>query len=67
MNATRKPRSPIGHAVAREIVAAYAAWVRRPTDAVTVLRAIELAGASRLSFWDALIVAAAEDVEATEI
>jgi predicted nucleic acid-binding protein len=52
---------------AREIVSSYGAWVREPTTPDTVTRAIDLAALVRISFWDALIVAAAEQAQAAQI
>lgn len=60
VNATSRLDSPVARSVAREVVHVYQAWIREPTTAETVLRAIDLAGLSRLSFRDALIVASAE-------
>lgn len=61
---TRKLRAPVARAQAREVVRVYAPWVISPTTPVTVLRATELAESSGIGFWDALIVAAAEEAEA---
>lgn len=49
---------------AREIIRTYTPWVQHPTTPETILRASEIAELSRLSFWDALIVASAEQVNA---
>lgn len=57
---TRKLRTPVVRAQARELVRAYASWVVSPTTPETVLRATELGEAAEIGFWDALIVAAAE-------
>jgi predicted nucleic acid-binding protein len=61
---TRKLQSPIARAQAREVVRAYAPWVVSPTTPATVLRATELSEASGIDFWDALIVASAEEAGA---
>lgn len=50
---------------AREIVQTYVPWVQYPTTPETILRASEISELARLSFWDALIVASAEQVEAS--
>ena len=50
---------------AREIIQTYRPWVQCPTTPETILRASDLAESARISFWDALIVASAEEVEAT--
>jgi predicted nucleic acid-binding protein len=52
---------------ARELIRLYRAWVRQDTSADTVLRATEIAELARLSFWDSLIVAAAEEVGCEEL
>jgi predicted nucleic acid-binding protein len=57
---TRKLQTPLARAQAREVVRAYAPWVMSPTTPETILRATELSEAARIDFWDALIVAAAE-------
>jgi predicted nucleic acid-binding protein len=57
---TRKLKTPIARAQAREVVRAYAPWVISPTTPETILRATELGEAAGIDFWDALIVAAAE-------
>jgi predicted nucleic acid-binding protein len=53
--------------IAREIVRTYTPWVHYPTTPETILRASEIAELSQLSFWDALIVASAEQVGASHL
>lgn len=65
VTATQKLKAP--RASAREIVQAYAPWVQYPTTPETILRASDLSESAQLSFWDALIVAAAEQVEASQL
>jgi predicted nucleic acid-binding protein len=67
VNATRKLATRMAQISAREVVTSYGAWVRQPTTPDTVARAIDLAALAQISFWDALIVAAAEQVQATQI
>lgn len=67
VNATRKLVTPVAQMSAREVVSSYGAWVREPTTADTVTRAIDVAALAQISFWDALIVAAAEQAQATQI
>jgi predicted nucleic acid-binding protein len=50
---------------AREAVQTYAPWVQHLTTPETILRASDLAESSRLSFWDALIIASAEEADAS--
>lgn len=67
VNATRKLATRVARSTAREIVSAYGAWVREPTTAETVLRATDIAELVQISFRDALIVAAAEQVGAEQL
>lgn len=64
-NATRKLRKPLDIGKAKEIVKLYREWVTIPATAEQVLRAADLMASYRLSFWDSLIVAAAEAADAT--
>lgn len=64
VNVTRKIAVPLPVPVAREMLRIYRPWVRRESTADTVLRATELMELAQLSFWDALIVAAAEEAGA---
>lgn len=57
---TRKLRAPVARAQARELVRAHANWVVSPTTPETVIRAMELRESAEIGFWDALIVASAE-------
>lgn len=41
--------------------------VHQPTTVETISRATEISELARISFWDALIVASAEEVEADEL
>lgn len=67
VNVTRKIAKPLPIPVAREILRTYRSWVRTETTADTVLRATEISELAQLSFWDSLIIAAAEAVGATEL
>lgn len=60
VNAIRRIESPLARSAAREVVQVYATWIREPITAETVVRAIDVAELARLSFWDGLIVASAE-------
>jgi predicted nucleic acid-binding protein len=57
---TRKGKFPMSPAAALRYIDQVAAWPVAVTDFKSVRRAIELSIASMLSFWDALIVVAAE-------
>jgi len=67
VNITRKISTPVARSTAREIVNIYGAWVREPTTLDTVTRAIDITALAQISFWDALIVASAEQAGATEL
>lgn len=67
VNATQKLATPVARSMARELVKTYGVWIHHATTVETVTRATELAELSRISFWDALIVASAEEVDADEI
>jgi predicted nucleic acid-binding protein len=67
VNVTRKLSTRVARSTAREVVNTYSAWVREPITPETVLRATDVAELSQLSFWDALIVAAAEQAGAAEL
>jgi predicted nucleic acid-binding protein len=64
---TRKHTTSATRASAREVVSMYAPWVQHPTTADTILRATELAELAQVSFWDALILAAAEQAGASQL
>jgi predicted nucleic acid-binding protein len=63
VTATQKLKTP--RANAREVVQTYTPWVQHPTTPEIILRASDLAESARLSFWDALIIASAEQAEAS--
>ena len=64
---TRRIPTPASAPVAREAVRRYAAWVRNPLTPATLLRASEMSEAWQVSFWDGLILAAAEQDDAAEL
>jgi len=64
---TRKIAKRVPAPVAREAVRRYAAWVRHPLTPDTVLRASEMSEVWQVSFWDGLILAAAEQDDAAEL
>jgi predicted nucleic acid-binding protein len=67
VNVTRKLATPVARSTAREVVSSYGAWVHEPTTPDTVTRAIDIAEMAQIMFWDALIVASAEQVQATHL
>ena len=67
VNATQKLTTPVARSIAREVVRTYGVWIHHATTVETVTRATELSELARISFWDALIVASAEEVDAEEL
>ncbi len=65
VNATRKLRPTISRADARDIVTDYATWRVHQVSMHDVLDASVLAERHTLSFWDALVVVAAQQVGAS--
>ncbi len=64
---TRKLSKPLGRRVAREVVATYDAWdVFRP-GAADIVAASEMEERHRLSFWDSLVIVAANRCGATSL
>ncbi|MGH7294352.1 MAG: PIN domain-containing protein, partial [Polyangiaceae bacterium] len=64
---TRKIAKPLALRRARELVEAYAAWDVTPIDARDLLHASAIEEQHKLSFWDALILAAAKKSGATRV
>ena len=60
VNVTQKIKVPLSRSLAREVIRNYIPWVRSLITPGTVVRASELGEAWQISFWDAMIVAAAE-------
>lgn len=67
VNVTQKIKKPLGRDLAREIVRNYGLWVESPITPATIVRASEISEVWRLSFWDSMIVAAAEQDGAAEL
>lgn len=67
VNATQKLATPIARSMAREVIKTYGVWVRHATTVETVTRATEISDLARISFWDGLIVASAEEADADEL
>lgn len=66
VNATRKIAAPLSKSLARAVVDAYAPWCVNTTAAETSA-AFRIEDEARISFWDALIVAAARTAGAVRI
>jgi predicted nucleic acid-binding protein len=64
---TRKIKDTLTPVEAREIIRNYLAWPMQNNDPETTIRASEIEEKHRLSFWDALIVAAALRLQAKKI
>jgi predicted nucleic acid-binding protein len=67
VNVTRKIVSPISAGAAREVVRDYAVWVESAITAATIARASEIGEIWQISFWDAMILAAAEQSGAARL
>ena len=67
VNVTQKLRTPIARSIAREVVGTYGLWVREVTTPDTVTRATHLSELAQISFWDAMIVASAEQTGARQL
>ena len=59
VNVTRKIPHALEKSRARELIRNYSSWQTEIIDGADIFRASELEESSRISFWDALIVAAA--------
>jgi predicted nucleic acid-binding protein len=66
VNVTRKIRTPLSKAEARRVVGTYIPWCLRPEPG-DVEEAFRIEDEAGLSFWDALIVAAAARGGATRV
>ena len=66
VNVTRKIAAPLSKSSARAVVDAYAPWCVNTTPAETSA-AFRIEDEARISFWDALIVAAARKAGAVRI
>ncbi len=67
VNVTRKIPTPIKRSTARDIIKQYSVWQVVEPDVDMILRASELEERHALSFWDAMIVAAARKGGAEKI
>ena len=65
VNVRRKARPPVSLDEARALVSDYLAWEPIANDGATILEAIDAGHRYRISFWDALIVAAARKADAS--
>jgi predicted nucleic acid-binding protein len=66
-NVTQKIKRPLARSVAREVIRNYGIWVEYFITPSTVVRASEISETWMLSFWDSMILAAAEQNSAEEL
>lgn len=64
---TRKLARPLDRAAARQIVREYGRWRLQPIRAEHIIIASEIEERYQLSFWDALMIASAQQMGATRI
>ncbi len=67
VNVRRKARRPISIISARSLIADYMAWDPIVNDGTSILEAMDAEGRHKISFWDALIIVAAQKGEADVI
>ena len=67
VNVRRKSQRPISINSARSLVADFMAWDPVVNDGTSILEAMDAEQHHKISFWDALIVAAAQKCEADVI
>ncbi len=60
VNVVRKIKPPLAIPQAREIVRSYSVWVTHDTCPAEIVRASEIMELAGFSFWDSLVIAAAE-------
>jgi len=60
VNLRRKAKKPLDAKATRDIIADYLAWQVVVNDADSILQALELEARYQLSFWNALVVHAAQ-------
>jgi hypothetical protein len=65
--ARKRLKEPLRKSAAREVVRNYSAWVESSITPATVIRASEIGENWQLSFWDGMILAAAEQDQAAEL
>jgi len=67
VNVRRKAQKPISARKAKDLITDYLAWNPVINDGASVIEAIELEQRYRFSFWDAMIVVAAQRAGATTL
>ena len=67
VNVTRKIPVPLEKSTARDIVERYSVWPIVTIDSALILRASKIEERHQLSFWDSLIIAAAQKTNASKL
>ena len=67
VNVTQKIPQPLPYSVAQRLIQHYFAWNVEINDAQSTLQASEIQERYQLSFWDALIIAAAYEAGTTKL
>ncbi len=67
INITRKITFPLSPPAARELIQTYFAWYVAAIHPQFIIRASEISERNKMSFWDALIVVAAQESNADKI
>jgi len=67
VNVRRKAQKPISARKAKDLITDYLAWNPVINDGASVIEAIELEQRYKFSFWDAMIVVAAQRAAATTL
>jgi predicted nucleic acid-binding protein len=67
VNVTQKTKVPLSRSAAREVIRNYTPWVESRITPTTVIRASEIGEIWQVSFWDGMILAAAEEIQAIQL
>jgi predicted nucleic acid-binding protein len=67
VNSTQKIKKPLARSWARKIIRNYGLWVESATTPSTLVRASEIGETWKVSFWDGMILAAAEQDGARQL
>lgn len=67
INITRKITAPLSPSAARELIQTYFAWYIAVIHPLFIIRASEISERNKISFWDALIIVAAQEANAEKI
>lgn len=67
VNVRRKAQKPVSARMAKDLITDYLAWNPVVNDGASVIESIELEQRYKFSFWDAMIVVAAQRAGATTL